>query len=283
MKKKYIITVLCAVMLSCFVQTASAEIVYLKDGQVINGSIIAEDTDTLVVKTPYQTRRISRPDVLRIMYGERKMEKIYLLMRDGTTITGYLVDQDAEKVIIRDSEKSKEERSISKSGIKQMSGSEIVPLDPSVSVRAGILFPLSTGGSSLNPAPIILAGSDITFQWIKNVRVLAEVGYSRSTSEHKNQYMQFVPFLVSARYDFSVFSFHMVPSILLGTTMIDYDDGEGSKTRSFAFTAGAGCGLVYEIIDRHLYAGLYPEYYFMRDSADSLHSIGATLGVSYRF
>ena len=94
-----------AVLLLFFcISAARAEFIYLKDGQVLQGKIIGETQSEITVQTRFQVKKVSRNDITRIMYGERKMEKIFLLMNDGSTQTGFLVDQDAAQVIIRDRE-----------------------------------------------------------------------------------------------------------------------------------------------------------------------------------
>jgi hypothetical protein len=275
---------LSTMLLSLFLNSAFAETVYLKDGQVLDGKIIGETTSEITVRTKFMTKRINRDNILRIMYGERKMEKIYLLMNDGTTQTGFLVDQDASQVIIRDQENSPQERSIPKSTIRQMSNSDIVPLDPSIFIRSGVFAPLNSKGSKLKPSICYYAGSDITFQWIKNVRVMAEAGYSKNTSKNKGLYMQFIPIQASASYDIVLAkNLHLWPKLAFGATVVDFNDGEGTKTRSFSFSGNAGSGLVYEVIDRHLFIGLWAEYSFIRDKSSNLHNFIGTAGVSYRF
>jgi len=282
--RKICFTCLSFLFFALFLNVAFAETVYLKDGQVLDGKIVGETTNEITVQTKFQTKRINRDNILRIMYGERKMEKIYLLMNDGTTQTGFLVDQDAAQVIIRDHENSPDEHSIPKSTIKQMSNSDIVPLDPSIFVRSGMFVPLNSKGAKLNPALCFFAGSDITFQWIKNVRVMAEAGYSKNTSSNKGLYMQFIPIQASASYDIGLAkNLHLWPKIALGTTIINFDDGEGSKTRSITLSGNAGAGLVYEIVDRHLYMGVWAEYSYIRDKSANLHNVIGTAGVSYRF
>ncbi len=80
----------------------NSEIVYMKDGQILKGSIIREDRSTLIVKTRFQTRKIYRDHVKRILYGDREMESINILLKSGEILKGYLVDQDAKQVIFRE-------------------------------------------------------------------------------------------------------------------------------------------------------------------------------------
>lgn len=273
------VLILCAVVSFA----ADAEVIYLNDGQVITGVITAETKDDLTVKTKFQTKRVKRSDVTRIMYGERKMEPITLLMNNGTTVKGFLVDQDAEKVIIRDKEDSAEERNIPKSQISQMSSSDIVPLAPTILFRGGIFYPMNSQGAKLSPSAIGFVQGDVTFRWVKNLRVLAEAGFSKCTGKSHGLYEQFVPLHAGGYYDIAFGSFHLQPKLAMGTTMIDFNDGENTKTRSFAFSTGVSLGCVYEVLERHFFVGFWPEYYFMRDSSANLHSIAANLSLGYRF
>lgn len=267
-----------------FASSIYAEMIYLKDGQVVQGKIVGEGTNDITVQTKFQTKKISRNEILRIMYGERKMEKIYLLMNDGTTQTGFLVDQDASQVIIRDKEDSPKERTVAKTLIKQMSTSgEIVPLDPSIAVRGGVFYPFNSKGAKLKAAPIVFGGSDFNLQFIKNTRFIAEAGWVKSKSKQKGVTMQIIPIQAGLIYDFSYSRLHLMPKVTFGTSIIDFNDGEGDQERSFAFSSFSGLGLVYELAERHFYAGLWAEYAYMKDKSSYLHGMDVSLGFSYRF
>lgn len=282
--KRYIVPAFCAAVMCTLITTAlHAEVIYLKDGQVVNGVIVAETTEDITVKTKYQVKRIRRADVTRIMYGERKMERITLLMNDGTTVKGFLVDQDAEKYIIRDREDSPQERTIPKSSVSQTSSGDIVPLAPTVMLRGGVFYPANSGGSKFKPAAFGVVSGDVAFRWIPKLRVIVEAGYTKCSGEAHGLTGQFVPLQAGGYYDFAFGSFHLQPKIALGTTMFDFNDGEGSSSRSFAFSSSASLGFVYEVVDRHFYVGLWPEYYFLRDSSDMMHCAAASIGLGYRF
>jgi len=280
--RKFIITILFCTSTWTLL---SAEYLYLKDGQVIQGTIESEDSNNYKVKTKYQTKLIPRQDVIRIMFGERKMESIFLLMNDGTSKKGFLVEQDAEKIIMREKEDSPKEITILKKDVKQMSGSDIVQLNPSVYFKAGYFFPLNSGGAELNSAPAFFAGSDINFQYIKNTRVLLEAGYISCGSSNDGLTMRFIPLLLSLKYNYYIgqSSFSVIPGITTGMTLIDYNDGENSEYRGFAGTFGCGLGFGYEVIKNSLYMALSSDYILFRDREGMLHSAAGSLAVSYRF
>ena len=281
--KKFIlvIIILCATAFTAL----HAEYIYLTDGQVIQGTVVSEDKDYYTVETKYQTRRIARDEVIRIMYGERKMEPLFLIMNDGTVRRGFLVDQDADKIIMREKEDSPNEITILKKDIRQMSASEIIPLNPSVYLRAGYFYPFNSGGSELDGAPAYFAGSDFNFQFINNVRILVEAGFINCESSNPGLFMRIIPLQVSPKYYYSIGStqFSLIPGISAGISLIDYDDGENSQYRGFVGTAGCSMGVGYEIIRNTLYTAVSMDYMFFHDGEEMLHSLMASFALSYRF
>ncbi len=260
-----------------------AEYLYLKDGQVIQGKIISEDAESYTVQTKYQTRRVNRSEVTRIMYGERKLERIYLLMRDGTKMDGYKVDEDAEKVLIREKEDSPREISISKKDIKQMSQTEIIPLNPSINARLGIFYPINSQGSKLKPSIGIYLGSGMNFQFIKDTRINFEAGFAKNESEHAGLYMRFIPVTASIQKNINFGKLSFNPKFTIGGVILDYDDGETDPQREFAFLSGAGFSSAYEIVERTFFITFDAEYQLIFDKKGKLHCLLATLGASYRF
>ena len=260
-----------------------AEFLYLKDGQVIQGKIVSEDAESYTIQTKYQTRRVNRNEVTRIMYGERKLERIYLLMRDGTKMDGYKVDEDSEKVLIREKEDSPREISISKKDIQQMSQTEIIPLNPSINARLGIFYPINSQGSKLKPAIGIYLGSGMNFQFIKDTRINFEAGFAKNESEHAGLYMRFIPVTASIQKNINFGKLSFNPKFTVGGVILDYDDGETDPKREFAFLTGAGFSSAYEIVERTFFITLDAEYQLIFDKKGKLHCLLATLGASYRF
>lgn len=263
--------------------TLKAEFLYLKDGQVIQGKIISEDAESYTVQTKYQTRRVNRTEVTRIMYGERKLERIYLLMRDGTKMDGYKVDEDAEKVLIREKEDSPREISISKKDIKQMSQTEIIPLNPSINARLGIFYPINSQGSKLKPTIGIYLGSSMNFQLIKDTRINFEIGFAKNKSEYSGLFMRFIPLTASIEKNINFGRVYFNPKFTLGGVILDYDDGETDPQREFAFMTGMGFSSAYEVIERTFFITFDAEYQLIFDKKGKLHCLLATLGASYRF
>ena len=260
-----------------------SEIIYLNDGQVIKGAIIEEKSDSITVKTRYQTRRVRRNHIKRIMYGDRDMERIYILFNNGDIINGFLVDQDAKQVIYRESKDSAEEKSIPKSIIKQISNKEIIPLFPEIIFRAGLFVPIDSGGSELGSAPLYIVGLGFNLSWIKGLRLITETGFVKSESKsNENGYFQIVPIVISITGSISIPYIDLVPKVGMGIAVVDYDNGDGEKFRGYDLDMTAGVGAVYEITARSVYAGIWFEYKMLAEASTVMNNILLSAGLSYR-
>jgi len=266
----------------------SAEIVYLKDGQVVNGAIINEDAATITIKTKYETKKIARSRIKRILFGERQMEKQYILMKNGDLIEGYLVDQDAKKVILRDQENSKKERTILKSDISQMSRDRIRPLFPDLTVRVGFYYPFDTGGSKTSYSAYYGIGSAINFPWVSEMRVYFEGGFilSPSTSSvppYNEVSLMMIPVTASFTYRIPISFLEVVPKLGGGFSVTIFDNGQGE---TFTGTDGliiGGVGAVFPIVSRTFYLSIWAEYFLFIENSTMIHSTILSGSVAYRF
>lgn len=83
-------------------QPLSAEAVFLKDGSIIEGTIISDGAVSVTIRTEdKKTRQIQRSSIMRILYTELKLGKIYVQKRDGKGIVAHLVDEDRESYTFR--------------------------------------------------------------------------------------------------------------------------------------------------------------------------------------
>ncbi len=158
----------------------NSEIVYLNDGQILKGSIIKENRSSITLKTRFHTRKIYREHIKRILYGDREMESINILLKDGELLKGYLVDQDANRLIFREKRDTPIERTIPKSDISQLSPEEITLLSPGIYFYIGYFIPLATGKTELTASPLYMIGAGINFPWIKNTRIVMEAGHTKA-------------------------------------------------------------------------------------------------------
>jgi hypothetical protein len=263
---------------------AIAETIYLKDGQILKGSIVDENSKTIFLKTRYHTRKIYRDHILRIMYGNRDLESVYLHLKDGSLINGFLVDQDSEKIIFRTEKNSPDEKTILKSNIRQISGEEIKLLYPDISFSAGIYYPVNSGGAALSPAPVYFAGSGFNFTPIDNSRILFEIGYTKSrSSENSGRAFQFIPLTVNALYSIQMSSLNIVPRAGVGAAMVSFDDGEGGEYTGYDFTASLGAGIDYIVKRYGIRITIITEYNVILEGTETLGSLILRAGFNYRF
>ncbi|PKL17116.1 MAG: hypothetical protein CVV49_12960, partial [Spirochaetae bacterium HGW-Spirochaetae-5] len=81
---------------------AAAEAVFLKDGSIIDGTIISDAASSVTLRlADKKTKQIPRSDIMRILYTELKMGKIYIQKRDGKGVVAYMVDEDRESYTFR--------------------------------------------------------------------------------------------------------------------------------------------------------------------------------------
>jgi fibronectin type 3 domain-containing protein/RNase P/RNase MRP subunit p29 len=76
-------------------QAVRAEAVFLKDGPIIFGKIISDTSDALTIQTDDGKKVVvKRDDLMRVLYTQLKMGKVYIQKRDGKGLTAFVVDED---------------------------------------------------------------------------------------------------------------------------------------------------------------------------------------------
>jgi len=306
-----------------FILNINAEVVYLKDGQVINGAIIRENKTEIWIKSKYKTSKILRENILRVLYGERKLETIYIQLKNNTIIKAFLVDQDNNKVIIRRKQDSSKEETIFKEQIKQMSQEKILLFFPGITVRPSTYIPLNTGkGANLKPAFLFLAGYSVSLPFAINNRLEFETGYVKNISNFvdvdgniRELNLQTIPIMLYYSYNYNLKRFFknnilkttadekekaseennlrkefnlldrfsLIGKVGVGSSFLIFDDGEGQKLSGIKFSAILGLGISTEILKKEFYINLYTDLNYVQDSNDFLISIIFSLGLSYRF
>lgn len=92
--KTGILVLALALMLSA---AANAEFIFLKDGNIIEGKIIADEADTITLKTKAGKEQvIQRSHIMRTLYTNLNMSKLYVQKRNGESFVAYLVDEDRD-------------------------------------------------------------------------------------------------------------------------------------------------------------------------------------------
>ena len=99
---KYLSTALLLLALMIFQVTGSAEYIFKKDGAIIKGSILKDDPAFLMIKNDAGvSERVSRNDILRILYTDLYMGKVFARLTSGEVVEGYQVDEDRDNYTFR--------------------------------------------------------------------------------------------------------------------------------------------------------------------------------------
>lgn len=85
-----------------FVSSAGAEYIFMKDGSIASGKIESETTAAITFRTnDGKVLSIDPKKVLRIIYAELYMGKLYVQKVDGTVFEAYMVDEDRSTYTFR--------------------------------------------------------------------------------------------------------------------------------------------------------------------------------------
>lgn len=96
--KKSIITI----MLMLFACSVYAEYVFLRDGAIIQGKIISDSATTIIITDKKNKRQtIARNNIIRILYTDIYLGKIYVQKTDGKNEICYMVDEDRDTYTFR--------------------------------------------------------------------------------------------------------------------------------------------------------------------------------------
>jgi hypothetical protein len=125
MKRISVILLFIFLLLPC---SLSAESVFLKNGDIIEGMILKETGSSIEINmSDKNTRKIARSDVIRILYHGNYKNRKYLTKTDGTVIEVYIVDEDAKGYTYRISLNSPLEKYISKDDVDSISRKKVPP------------------------------------------------------------------------------------------------------------------------------------------------------------
>jgi hypothetical protein len=81
---------------------ANAEIIFKKDGSIINGKVAVDGATSLtVVTSDGKSQTIPRNQIMRVLYTKIYLGKVYIRLTNGTTQEGYVVDEDQENYFVR--------------------------------------------------------------------------------------------------------------------------------------------------------------------------------------
>ena len=102
MKKRIILLSKTIVFIFIFIISASAEYVFIKNGAIINCTVLRDAADSITVRLGTgKTDIIYRRDIIRILYTELYMGKVYVQQTNGTGLEVYMVDEDRSEYTFR--------------------------------------------------------------------------------------------------------------------------------------------------------------------------------------
>ncbi len=84
-------------------QSLRGEYVFLKDGAILQGTIVAENAAKITLQKKDNKREvIARETIMRILYTELYMGKVFVQKTDGKGVACYMVDEDRETYTFRE-------------------------------------------------------------------------------------------------------------------------------------------------------------------------------------
>jgi hypothetical protein len=98
-----------------------ADGVFLTDGSVIPGKIIREGREQVVIWSEGKRQTVSRKEVLRVRYGNRYRERMYIYRAGGPPLHVHIVGETRDHYIVRTNLESRRERKIRKSAVVSLS------------------------------------------------------------------------------------------------------------------------------------------------------------------
>lgn len=108
---------LIAAIAACFVILVplQAEFVFLKDGSIIDGKIISDEADSITIRQKDQKiNTIARTDLIRIIYTDLYMGKVFVRLTTGEVVEGYQIDEDRDNYTFRKEINKPEEFTLSR-------------------------------------------------------------------------------------------------------------------------------------------------------------------------
>lgn len=126
-----------AALLVCVAAPAArAEVVFLRDGKIIEGKILGETPAAVTVKKKDgATVVLGRGTVLRILYTQVYMGKVYIHRTDGRVVEAFIVDEDQESYTVRTDINSPKETVIKRQDVLFMARKNPSALKEKVSLR----------------------------------------------------------------------------------------------------------------------------------------------------
>jgi hypothetical protein len=117
--KKYLLPSILALIL-IYSPASPAATIYLNDGQVMNGAIVKEDDKELTIETKYQKKTVPKNYIKKIDYHRMKLEPVRIVTANDELINGFLVSQEAERIVYKKTQESPDEITLDKKSVKSI-------------------------------------------------------------------------------------------------------------------------------------------------------------------
>lgn len=96
----------------------NAEFIFMKNGEIIEGTIVSDSANSVMLRTTDKKQiKITRDNIMRILYTKLKMGKVFIQKRDGKAIMAFIVDEDQESYTCRKELYSPEEFNLKRSDV----------------------------------------------------------------------------------------------------------------------------------------------------------------------
>jgi hypothetical protein len=134
--RKLMITTAIVLMAGAMEKILMAETVFLKNGEIIEGTASSFSNDSIQIRTEdKKVIKIKNSDILRTLYTKLKKNKVFIQKRDGKSVLGFVIDEDQDTYTYRKELYSPEEFKLKKADIlfmaeKNPSGLQAVEILP---------------------------------------------------------------------------------------------------------------------------------------------------------
>jgi len=120
---KNIASIIFAITFAAAASPVLAESVFLKDGSIVEGSVTAETATTLTITTPNRLKtEIPRTEILRVLTSNDYKKPSIIRKKDGSEITGHVVEELSDAFVVRAALTSPNEMTIPKQDILEFVG-----------------------------------------------------------------------------------------------------------------------------------------------------------------
>ncbi len=151
MYNSFFLRLMIMVFIAFFQNSMRAEYVFLKDGSIIECSIIKDSSSSIQVRLKNnETEIIKYSSILRIVYTDMTLKKIYVQLRNGKVLKVYKVNEDQDSYTFRKSLYKPEEFKLKRNEILHISERKIETVEKkalnkkqySLGIAPGIIFPI---------------------------------------------------------------------------------------------------------------------------------------------